>query len=365
MISTNNHFNFFRLLFALEVVYSHSVGWLKLPLGMGGELLHKLISFFPGVPLFFMVSGFLITNSFLNSKNMFNYAKKRALRIYPGLFVNILILEIAIYLGGNLKINDISIFQYITYFFIYVFTAWSSLASRLSGIGRNDNLYNFDVGFFHDYPSGVLWTLIVEIGFYVLLPLLFMPRKERYRNILIIFISIIGMIVPIIAYQGFFKLNIFTKALEVNIIPYLWIFAIGIFANLYWSRIKNFLVDKGIYFLIIYIIYCFVVSYYGDLGNFKRYLNFWTFIQMLLLGATLFSMAFSYTNIKIFRHTDLSYATYLYHMLFIQIFISLGFIGEWKYFFVVIILALTIAYLSWNFVEKPMLKLKNVKWLKG
>lgn len=37
VIDHNNHLNFFRLLFALQVVYMHSSHWLELP--KGGECL--------------------------------------------------------------------------------------------------------------------------------------------------------------------------------------------------------------------------------------------------------------------------------------------------------------------------------------
>lgn len=38
MVNKNNHLNFFRLIFALQVVYMHSTAWLKLPRGGGYDL---------------------------------------------------------------------------------------------------------------------------------------------------------------------------------------------------------------------------------------------------------------------------------------------------------------------------------------
>ena len=73
----------------------------------------------------------------------------------------------------------------------------------------------------------------------------------------------------------------------------------------------------------------------------------------------MFSMAFSYTNFKIDRNIDLSYSVYLYHMLVVQILISLGFSGSLWLYLIVVVVTFAIACVSWNFIEKPALKLKQ------
>jgi len=38
-------------------------------------------------------------------------------------------------------------------------------------------------GFFEQFPSGVTWTLVVEIGFYILLPIIVLGRSSDKRYI--------------------------------------------------------------------------------------------------------------------------------------------------------------------------------------
>ena len=322
------------------------------------------LAFFPGVPLFFMVSGFLITDSYLNSQNLKEYFVKRGLRIYPALFVNILILEFAMYIGGNMTGNNISIIQYIIYFFGYVFTAASGIASTVIGLKIVD-IYNMN-GFFHNYPSGVLWTLTVELSFYILLPMVLFFKNIKVRNILLLFLTFLSIAITfyISSYgaKDFYESNALNKLTHISIFPYFWIFGIGVFMRLYWVQIKKYFVGYGLYYFGAYLLYCVGAIYIcGDLGNYKTQLHLTTIIQTMLLAFTLFSMAFSYTNIKLNRKLDLSYSTYLYHMLIVQILIGLGITGSGYLYLVVIGATFTIAYLSWAYVEKPLLGLKKVK----
>lgn len=360
VIDRDNHLNFFRLLFALQVVYMHSTEWLKIPLLWGGYV-DKFLRLFPGVPLFFLVSGFLITDSYLNSGNLKEYFIKRALRIYPALFVNILVLELAMYVGKNF--NDISALKYIEYFVLYVITAASGIAGFIIGV-KNDALYNYD-GFFSSYPSGVLWTLSVELSFYIVLPFILCIRKAIIRNLLLVFLFFTSMIIPAIADENFYSASNLNKLLELICLPFLWIFIIGMVMRLYWLDIKKYLVGYGLYYIALYLIFCFAAIEFGSgLGDYKRGLEISTVFQIFLLALVIFSMAFSYTNLKIARSTDLSYSTYLYHMLIVQILISLGFGGSLWLYLIVVAATLAIACVSWNFIEKPALKLKQIKVVK-
>ena len=89
----NNNLNIIRLLLALMVIFSHSF---PVSLGPGGDTRceplnlgtrHQASSGSVAVNLFFFISGFLITASWLRSKSMPDYFMKRVLRIYPGFIV--------------------------------------------------------------------------------------------------------------------------------------------------------------------------------------------------------------------------------------------------------------------------------------
>lgn len=357
IVDHNNHFNVFRLLFALQVVYMHTSHWLELP---KGGVMFDFLALFPGVPLFFMVSGFLITDSYLNSTSIKSYAVKRGLRIYPALALNILILEFAMYVGGNMSGSTISLFQYIGYLFAYISTAAAGIGSTMAGF-KGAELFN-NAGFFHDYPSGVLWTLTVELSFYVLLPMVLFFQNSKVRNTLLILLFLVAIFISSQASKEFYESSKFHILLSISVLPYVWIFGIGVFMRLYWVQIKKYFIGYGLYWFGLYLAYCVVMTYaFGGLGNYKTGLSIETIIQTILMAFAMFSMAFSFTHIKINRKIDLSYSTYLYHMLFVQILIGFGITGSAYLYIVVLTATLAVAYLSWTYVEKPMLKLKAKK----
>lgn len=90
----DNCFNLVRLLLAIMVVLNHSFlvtrGWLD------GEPFAVLTRRQAGggtiaVDAFFVISGLLITGSWMTSRNAGDYLRKRALRIYPGYMVAVLV----------------------------------------------------------------------------------------------------------------------------------------------------------------------------------------------------------------------------------------------------------------------------------
>ena len=86
-----NNFDFLRFFFASLVILSHSY-LLLTPDGLDREPLWRATGLREtlgalSVAGFFAISGFLITQSWLRTPQVRNYAKKRALRIYPGWIV--------------------------------------------------------------------------------------------------------------------------------------------------------------------------------------------------------------------------------------------------------------------------------------
>jgi peptidoglycan/LPS O-acetylase OafA/YrhL len=320
-----------------------------------------ILGLFPGVPLFFLTSGFLITDSYLNSNSLKSYAIKRGLRIYPALFINILILEFAMYIGGNMKNFDLSFMQYIEYLFTYISSASSGSATTLLGINGSD-IYNMD-GFFSAYPSGVLWTLTIEITFYIALPFMFILHKKNklFTVALLIGIAFLSIYISGLASKEFYRLSSIHQLLEITFLPFAWMFIIGVMSRLYWNTIKVYLVNKGLYLLLIYILFSYLTNKYLGSGlwvGYKYNLNFVTVVEVLLLSIAMLSMAFSFTNLKVNLKSDLSYSTYLYHMLVVHIILSSGMTTNGYTYFIIIGITLCIAYLSWNYIEKPMLRFK-------
>ncbi|KZZ60966.1 hypothetical protein A3762_14930 [Oleiphilus sp. HI0125] len=79
----NNNFDLLRLIAALQVAFVHGVDHFKVEMP---ETLMTVIAAFPGVPIFFVISGFLISAAYDRTPSMRTYAINRLLRIYPALW---------------------------------------------------------------------------------------------------------------------------------------------------------------------------------------------------------------------------------------------------------------------------------------
>ena len=87
-----NNFDLLRLFAALEVVLLHSYPHLNLPY----PAFFNVILNFPGVTMFFVMSGFLISASLERNNDLRVYFKNRAFRIFPALWACIILTVIVI-----------------------------------------------------------------------------------------------------------------------------------------------------------------------------------------------------------------------------------------------------------------------------
>jgi len=114
-----NNFDLLRLFAAAQVVTGHLQQYLDLP----DNFLFHMFGLFPGVPIFFFISGFLISKSYENT-NFLEYARNRALRIYPALIVCTLLSLLAVFLTGyfrTVRFSIISVVAWIASHIIFVF----------------------------------------------------------------------------------------------------------------------------------------------------------------------------------------------------------------------------------------------------
>lgn len=142
-----NSLNLIRLLAAFQVMYMHAYVHLEVETP---SLLNEIINYFKGVPVFFTLSGYLIWQSIGRSHTFTEYAKKRFWRIYPELWIAVIV-EIVVLLAlyhqpidwpqlGLFTVGQATLFQF-----------WTPEFLRGYGCGT---------------PNGALWTITVLIQFY-------------------------------------------------------------------------------------------------------------------------------------------------------------------------------------------------------
>ncbi len=342
-MSRANNFDLIRLFAAIQVLIGHS----KWQLGIKSFL--PLLGLFPGVLMFFTISGFLVFSSIERNNNIKQYFLNRFLRIYPALWVCIIVTILFILFSSNLTFKDYTSFDFITWIFaqLTLFQFWTPEILRTWGFGT---------------PNGSLWTIPVEIQFYILLPivvLLFKRSKPLYILVFLIILSI-GSNLLLSFSQSIDSSNVFVKLYRASIFPYLYSFILGMILYKYWSYVKKFIEGKALLWLLLFFIYCIITKVFPS----YQPTNPLGFVANLLLSILTISMAFTMPKLNhILRGNDISYGIYIYHMPILNVFVTFGLMNDVKYLWMVIISAFVFAILSWSLIEKRALKLKENKRL--
>ncbi len=154
-----NNFNLLRLLFALMVVVYHATalpglaGWENAEAwtSIGAEV---------GVQGFFILSGYLVWASLERSSSLGVYAEKRARRLLPGYVAIVLVCAIAaVILVPAVRDDLAALGKYIGWNLAFL----NFMAPSLPGMFESNRFTEI---------NGALWTLKIEVMFYLILPVL-------------------------------------------------------------------------------------------------------------------------------------------------------------------------------------------------
>jgi peptidoglycan/LPS O-acetylase OafA/YrhL len=345
-MSRSNNFDLIRLFAALQVVVWHLRHYQDLTVPQ--QPIFDIIKYFPGVVVFFVISGFLIFASFDRNSDLVQYYKNRLLRIFPALWVAFFITFALVYSAG--------------------YSAGSPLASLKWMAAQLTVFQNYLPAGIKAYtnhpPNPSLWTIPIEFTFYVFVPVLFWFIKKTK----VISMTALIVIFIVLSYAlNYFLLTIrgvnkpLFSALDKNLFPYLFYFLLGALSYLHFDKLKRLYNGKGFYWLAFYLIYVFVVGAYLDLYEQEYYVNGFGLIGVIILSQAVISLAYTFPNVSrsLLKGNDISYGVYLYHMIIISLFNRNGYNADNSTFFPVLLLTIVTAFLSWIFVEKPALTLKN------
>jgi peptidoglycan/LPS O-acetylase OafA/YrhL len=152
-----DNFDAIRLFAALAVLYGHAFylsGASSMPAIFGNEIATI------AVKVFFIISGYLVTESWRRDPSPSRYLWRRGLRIFPGLFVNTLLC--AFLLGPIVSTLPLADYLHSPLIPRYLENIILRPASLLPGV--------FNTVPFADTVNGSLWTLPVEFGMYLIAP---------------------------------------------------------------------------------------------------------------------------------------------------------------------------------------------------
>ena len=328
-ISHKNNFDLLRLVFATMVVFVH-IGTLTQQREFAW-MMHFSGAF--AVQAFFIVSGYLVTMSCEKTPSLLEFAKKRLLRIAPA--------YIFVIVGAAICLSMISSLGFYEYFSSNGFWRY---------IGMNLILANFSAPslpgvFVGQYESAVnvsLWTIKIEVLFYVATPLIVHAvRWAGYRRTLgAIFLFSAAWLVGF-SLLGDYTANDFYHKLAKQLPGQMGFFAAG--AWLYYAARDGifppwWLAAAG-------------AAFYAFADGWIFYIGAPVAVAALVGWAALVAPHLG----NIGKKGDFSYGIYLVHVPIVQTMIALGYFSGMPYAAMMATFGLVFiaGVLSWNFIEKP------------
>ncbi|MEK7991699.1 MAG: acyltransferase [Thiotrichaceae bacterium] len=342
-----NNFDLIRFVAATMVIVAHAY-----PLTYGHdktELLHLLtqqqMTFGTlGVAVFFVISGFLIYQSYDHSPNVFVYAKARILRIFPALIVVLLLAAF----GLGVVLTELSVTEYFSqsmtfqYLFgVFLFPIYYELP------------HVFEANPWSSTVNGSLWTVPYEFVCYILVAVAGVSRILRWRVILLVLF--VGLFL--------FRWLLFDNSPEI----------LGSFNRFFRGVGVAKLLELSTYFLAGMVIYAYrekiIISHYLAILSaiilvitsiFGGLQAWFLFAGSYLIMYLAFSPNIRYYNFA--KYGDFSYGIYIYAFPIQQTLVHFS-QAQWHPLvnaLFAIPITLFFAILSWHLIESKALKLKKV-----
>ena len=293
--------------------------------------------------IFFVISGYLIVQSWVYNPNAVNFIIKRSLRIFPAL-IGVVVFS-ALVMGP--VVTSLSIENYFTHplFKLYFFNIGLLIVYQLPGVFENNILPHA--------VNGSLWSLPVEVFQYILVIISGIISIFTFKNIKILWIiftiiifSLIILIItfPHLKFQEFIVYGTaVSSALEVS--PY---FMVGGCFYLFKDKIPF---KAGFAISTLLIMQCLALwSFHYE------------FISIFVTTYAVLSFANASTPFirDIGKYGDISYGVYLYGFPVAQ-FLSYQYAKDFSlvaHMIATIVISYALAFASWHLIEKRALRLK-------
>ena len=326
-----NNFDALRVLAAASVIFSHSFF-----IAEGNERHEPLIVLsgrqsilgLAGVFVFFAISGFLVTQSYEQTRSPWRYLAKRMLRIFPGLVL-------ALVLSGFVlapMVTTLPLGKFLTSAAPYRYVFWNTLLDlrqhELPGVMFVDNPVGLEV-------NGSLWTLRYEF--------------EMYLMVLVLGVT------------GLLRLPVLIALWAVGL-ACIGVPAFGVLGG--WGWMLSFFVSGMILYKLRGTRVFDGRVALAALAGLVLTVRFGGFIQLFSLFGSYLALWFALNrrlpHIPAARFGDLSYGLYIYGWpAEAAVIWALG--GRapwWEVFALGLALAAALAFVSWHLVEEKALRLK-------
>ena len=335
-----NNFDLLRLILATAVCLFHIAALTGLPAFFW--IGHYISPHF-AVRAFFVISGLLIYRSYAYTPSLPRYFEKRIRRIYPAYFVAIVLAAL-----GLSALTDVPLLQYFGLGF------WKYL-------GANLLFLNFAAptlpGVFElnreTAVNGALWTLKIEVAFYLFVPILYwlcsrFGAKKVIGTLFILssawrygFELLDFLLTPRAIYLRGESRSIFAE-LSVQFPAQLTYFCAGVLLFLYFDQLVLHMRSLASITLSL-----FVLDRWVARGN----------LDVLWIAGVVFAFGFWRYLGNFSKNGDFSYGVYILHWPVLQILIAVGALelGAKAFFSISLLVVAILSVLMWHVVEKRFL----------
>lgn len=326
-IPRQNNFDLLRLIFASIVVLYHCHD-------LGRNTAYSWVPFVTSsrfaVEGFFAMSGCLIIGSYDQNPALREYLEKRARRLLPAYWAALIFTLILGVLMSDLSAEA----------FLRSSSTWKYVVANLTFLNF---LHPTLPGLFTGNPAmptvnGALWTIKVEVMFYLLVPAIVAccRRLGRWQTLSAIYFASVSFRI--------WCSHLNHPSLSNQLPGQLCFFAVGAMVYFYYPWFRTHRTWMWL---------CAVISY-----SLSLYLG-WIVFRALGVALGVMCLGLLVPNRRgLTKYGDFSYGTYVFHFPVVQTFVSLGVVSAYPNIalglvcFTVGLLAIA----SWNFVEKPFLR---------
>jgi len=332
----DNNFDALRLVAATLVILSHC--W-----ALTGSVVDPVVVLTQGhlyagqlgVWVFFAMSGYLVTRSFVKRRSLWAFAEARSLRIYPAFGIAVVFGVFVGALATTLPLRD----------YLSATGTWTYLYRNLQFDIRFDLPGVFAHNPFPNAVNGSLWTLPLEAMMYVVVAILGVTALLARRVVAgAVLVAAIAVLIAEPSWLGVLPM----LGSPLYAVP-----AIAFLLGMLMAQFRDDIPCRG--GIALALLAAGVVSVHAgpEIGTLyacfaTSYCTFW--------------LAFHRVRVRIPESIgDVSYGLYVYAFPVQQLIVWLDpAIGPWGLFCVVLPVTFMLAWFSWHLVEKPALALKGV-----
>lgn len=332
LLHNENNLDIVRYYLSFAVLFAHFAE-------LTGTTNYFPTSSYTAVGGFFMLSGFLVFFSYLRSKSLLQYFKRRAQRIMPPYVAIVLLCAVCGVLLTNMPAGE--------YFTSSQF--WQYLGANLTFANfLQPALPGVFEGQVYEAVNGSLWTMKVEILLYISIPFAAWLMMRSSRVWALVLIYVLSYIYKV--WMGLLHAEsgeLIYRIMQRQVGGQLLFFYSGVAILMYFDYFQR------------HIRWLFPVAL--AVGIASKWVDWFDAIEPLCIAIVIIGFAY---NCRWFvwmrKYDNIAYDIYLFHYPIIQLVVYWGLPDRNIYMALAVVIAMTISLslLSWYFIERPVMRRK-------